>query len=231
MARIGSFDESLRPEGWFDETGVVEGWFDDDLIGAAAAAGTTIAGNLGTAAASGFTGVVSANRTIAGALGTATASGFTGTVSNSTDTTIAGALGVAVASGFQGTVTNSSGTTIAGNLGVAVASGFTGGVSGSSEPAETTRRHAGGYKLRKGYLIKGRRYFLSEDELAVHIANMLQEISRGEVKEITAGKPKVISKRVWDTIKPMERLDALSSMFATETIADDDEEETLLMLM
>lgn len=60
---------------------------------------------------------------------------------------------------------------------------------------------------------------------------MLQEVSRGEVKEITAGKPKVISKRTWDAIKPMERLNALSEMLATELIAEDDDEETLLMLM
>lgn len=102
----------------------------------------------------------------------------------------------------------------------------------SGAPVEpTTRRHAGGYKLRKGYLIKGRRYFLSDDELAVHIAHMLQEVSRGEVKEITAGKPKVISKRTWDAIKPMERLNVLSDMLAIDSIAEDDDEETLLMLM
>lgn len=95
----------------------------------------------------------------------------------------------------------------------------------------TERRHAGGYKLRKGYLIKGRRYFLSDDELAVHIAHMLQEVSRGDVKEITAGKPKVINRRTWDAIKPLERLSALSDMLATELIAEDDDEETLLMLM
>lgn len=105
-----------------------------------------------------------------------------------------------------------------------------------------TKRHAGGYKLRKGYLIKGRRYFLSDDELAVHVANILQEVSRGEVREITAGKPKVISKRAWDAIKPMERLNALSDMLATKLIAkpakvaelvieDDEDDELFLMLM
>ena len=33
MARIGSFDETLRPEAWFDAEAVVEGIFVDDLIG------------------------------------------------------------------------------------------------------------------------------------------------------------------------------------------------------
>lgn len=96
-----------------------------------AAGGTSIAGALGTATASGYTGTVNANRTIAGALGTATASGFIGTVSNSTDTTITGALGVAAASGFAGTVGANRG--IAGALGTAVASGFAGTVSNTND--------------------------------------------------------------------------------------------------
>lgn len=96
-----------------------------------AGGGTSIAGALGTATASGYTGTVNANRTIAGALGTATASGFQGAVSNSTDTTITGALGIAAASGFAGTVGANRG--IAGALGTAVASGFTGTVSNTND--------------------------------------------------------------------------------------------------
>ena len=101
----------------------------------ASGGGTTVDGNLGTAAASGFTGNVNANRTIAGALGTATASGFQGTVSNSTDTTIAGNLGTATASGFTGGV--NANRTIAGALGTAVASGFQGTVSNTSDTVVT----------------------------------------------------------------------------------------------
>lgn len=106
-------------------------------------------------------------------------------------------------------------------------------IAWSGEPAPVARRHAGGFarreQFRKGYIIKGRRYFLSDDELAVHIAHMLQEVSRGDVKEITAGKPKVINRRTWDAIKPLERLSAL--LHATDLIAEDDDEETLLMFM
>lgn len=144
----------------------------------------------------------------------ASAGGVTGTaaITNADDTS--------TASGWAGTVSGTAAVTNGNDT-----------ASASGNAGETTRRHAGGYKLRKGYLIKGRRYFLSDDELAVHIAHMLQEVSRGEVKEITAGKPKVISKRTWDAIKPLERLNALSDMLATELIAEDDDEETLLMLM
>lgn len=151
--------------------------------------------------------------------------------SSTSDTTISATLGTAVADGFDATITiGSSGAVITCDLGTATASGGDASVTFSSAEV-TTRRHAGGYKLRKGYLIKGRRYFLSDDELAVHIAQMLQEVSRGDVKEITAGKPKVINRRTWDAIKPLERLDALSNILATDLIAEDDDEETLLMLM
>lgn len=144
----------------------------------------------------------------------AAAGGVTGTaaVTNADD--------ASAASGWSGAVSGTAAVTNANDT-----------ASSTGTAGEATRRHAGGYKLRKGYLIKGRRYFLSDDELAVHIAQMLQEVSRGEVKEITAGKPKVISKRTWDAIKPMERLNALSDMLATDLIAEDDDEETLLMLM
>ena len=52
-------------------------------------------------------------------------------------------------------------------------------------------------------------------------------ISRGDVKEVTAGKPKAISKRTWDAIKPLERIEAMADMLNS----NDDEEEALLMLM
>ena len=93
--------------------------------------------------------------------------------------------------------------------------------------ATVARRHAGGFarraQVRKGYIIKGRRYFLTEDELAVHIATMLQEVSRGEIKQITAGKPKPITRKTWEAIKPVT--DAIT------LIAEDEDEEALLMLM
>ena len=91
------------------------------------------------------------------------------------------------------------------------------------KPPATQRRSAGGFirrdAVKKGYLIKGRRYFLSDDELAMHIAQMLQEVSRSEVKEITAGKPKVISKRAWDDV-----------LIATKSIADEEDEIVFAMI-
>ena len=90
------------------------------------------------------------------------------------------------------------------------------------------RRHAGGYRQRKGYIIKGQRYWLDEVELAVKVAELITDISRGDVKEVTAGKPKTISKRTWDAIKPLERIEAMADML---NFNEDDEEEALLMLM
>ncbi len=188
-------------------------------------ANRTIAGTLGTAVASGFKGNVNANRTIVGTLGVAVASGFQGTVVNGAGTTITGNLGTAVASGFKGNV--NANRTIAGNLGVAVASGFTGGVqNGTPAPEPPHRRHAGGYyKHKKGYLIKGERYYLDDRELAIKVADMLTEISRSDVKEITAGKPRVVSKRTWTELKAtMGRLEALETN-------DEEEEEALLMFI
>ncbi len=188
-------------------------------------ANRTIAGALGVAVASGFKGNVNANRTIVGTLGVAVASGFQGTVVNGAGTTITGNLGTAVASGFKGNV--NANRTIAGNLGVAVASGFTGGVqNGTPAPEPPHRRHAGGYyKHKKGYLIKGERYYLDDRELAIKVADMLAEISRSDVKEITAGKPRVVSKRTWTELKAtMGRLEALETN-------DEEEEEALLMFI
>ncbi len=93
-------------------------------------ANRTLGGALGTATASGFKGVVNANRTIAGALGVAAASGFAGNVGANRG--IAGALGTAVASGLSGTVSNTNDTVIGGTLGIAIASGLIGAVNAST---------------------------------------------------------------------------------------------------
>ena len=103
-------------------------------------------------------------------------------------------------------------------------------ISGAAaSPASAVVNHAGGFRRRegprKGYIIKGKRYWLTDEELSVEIALMLSEVSRSDIKEVTAGKPKTISKRTWDAIRPLERLEALVPNY------DDDDEEALLMLM
>lgn len=92
------------------------------------------------------------------------------------------------------------------------------------------RRHAGFRReqVRKGYIIKGERYWLTEDELMQMVAQELATISRKDVKQITKTKPKVISKQVWDAIKPLERLEALTPIEPTQ---DDDEEDVLMMFV
>ena len=99
-------------------------------------------------------------------------------------------------------------------------------------PDPAVPRRATGYRreqVRKGYIIKGKRYWLTEDELMTLVAQELQQISRKEVKQITAGKPKAISKKVWDLIAPMERLQALTPVEVD--IQDDDEEDVLMMFV
>ncbi len=94
------------------------------------------------------------------------------------------------------------------------------------------RTSVGGFprreQFRKGYIIKGKRYWLTEDELSVMVAQMLAEVSRGDIKQVTAGKPKTISKRTWDAIRPLERLEAVAKQFDD---TDEDEDESILMML
>ena len=96
--------------------------------------------------------------------------------------------------------------------------------------SEVARRHAGGYKLRKGYIIKGKRYWLSDDELARVIAQELQDISRKDVKEITAGKPKPLDSRTWAIVKPLERIEALAAQM-NPVVPDESEDDILMMFV
>lgn len=102
--------------------------------------------------------------------------------------------------------------------------------SASGTVSGGARRHAGFRReqVRKGYIIKDKRYWLTEDELMALVAQQLTDISRKEVKQITQGKPKPISKKVWDLIAPMERLQALEPI---EIVQDDDEEDVLMMFI
>lgn len=104
------------------------------------------------------------------------------------------------------------------------------GLARGPEPDAVLRRHAGFRReqVRKGYIIKGERYWLTEDELMQMVAQELATISRKDVKQITKTKPKVISKQVWDAIKPLERLEALTPIEPTQ---DDDEEDVLMMFV
>lgn len=102
MARIGSFDESLRPEGWFDETGVVEGWVDDDLIGATAsgATATDFTPATGAATTSTMAGASTAATAFSQADGVATAGTLAGSSIAAAD--FVSAAGAATASTMVG---------------------------------------------------------------------------------------------------------------------------------
>lgn len=102
--------------------------------------------------------------------------------------------------------------------------GETSGASGVTR----ARTVAGGFRrqeqFRKGYIIKGKRYWLTEEELAVMVAQMLTEVSKSDIKQVTAGKPKPISKKTWNAIRVEARIDAVAKQFEEE-----DEDESILM--
>ena len=114
-----------------------------------AASGTTIAGGIGTATATGLQASIAVKTAIAGGIGTATASGLQASIALRTNIAagigtasatglqasiaikiaIAGGIGTATASGLQATITVGSGITINGGIGTATASGLQASIS------------------------------------------------------------------------------------------------------
>lgn len=98
-------------------------------------------------------------------------------------------------------------------------------------PAELiapTRRSGGGSPRRRGYIVKGQRYWLTEDELAVLLARMLTEVKRAEVKR-DGKKPKVLSQATWNRLQ--ETLVSLEALTTPEPESDDEDDEEALMLL
>lgn len=93
---------------------------------------------------------------------------------------------------------------------------------------QESRPHGGGSPNRRGYIIKGQRYWLDDRELAVLIAQMLNEVKRADVQEVKDEKPQVLSRRTW--LKLKASLKSLESL-ADEPQDDDEDDELLLLLM
>lgn len=104
----------------------------------------------------------------------------------------------------------------------------------NATPEVVERRHAG---TRKGYIVQGQKYFLTEQELRALIAQLSQQVKRKDVQEVEAGKPKTMSRRTWLRLKQsLAALEALSEPEAPPRIVEqpydeDDDEEALLMLL
>lgn len=105
---------------------------------------------------------------------------------------------------------------------------------GAPEASESPRRHAGN---RKGYIIKGQKYWLTDKEFQVLLAQMVQEVKRRDIQEVKDGKPTTVSRRTWLKLKQtLAALEALSEPdtskpIASEPESEDDDEEALLMLL
>lgn len=83
---------------------------------------------------------------------------------------------------------------------------------------------------RKGYIIKGKKYFLTQRELEQVIAQMLAELKREDV--VVDEQQRIIPKRAWKAIqKSIKSLDALVSIEPMVIEDEDDDEEALLMLL
>lgn len=87
----------------------------------------------------------------------------------------------------------------------------------------------GGSPRRKGYIVKGQRYWLTDDELSVLLAQMLTEVKRSDVRRDTK-KPKVLSHGTWARLQEsMKALEAIST--PPEIDYDEDDEEALMLLL
>lgn len=91
-------------------------------------------------------------------------------------------------------------------------------------------KRPGGRAVRKRYLIRGKFYLLTDDELAVLIGHELADISRRDVKVAAPkAKPRVISAEAWAAVKPLARLEALAERMEEDD--GDDEDELILMMV
>lgn len=209
---------------------------DPEQASASGVSGTIAVTNANdTASASGTTTVVGTSATTnandaGSASGTTTVVGTSATT-NANDTPSASGT---VGGGADGTidVTNENDT--------ANASGWAGTVTGTiavtnaddiaSANGETPRsRRFAGSVNRRWYIIKGKKYYLTPDELAIKIALMLEDIKRSDIKVPSKGKIKPIPAVEYETVRAVaKRMDELASIYQEN---DEDEDEELLSLL
>ncbi len=145
--------------------------------------------------------------------------------------------GVVVVSGSLAVSESGSDTFAADGIATAITGSLDAQESGSDtalilgdgvNPNPTTTR-GGGSPRRKGYIIKGLRYWLTDEELSVLLAQMLTEVKRTDVRRDTK-KPKVLSHGTWARLQEsMKALEAIST--PPEQEDDEDDEEALMLLL
>lgn len=85
---------------------------------------------------------------------------------------------------------------------------------------ETVRRAGGGAPKRRQYLVRGRKYLLTDWELYALVQQLIagdEPLQRAEVKVVVADKARVVPVQVWRA--------------AIVPVLDEDDEEALLMLL
>lgn len=102
-------------------------------------------------------------------------------------------------------------------------------------PGDAERRRGGGY-WRKMYVIEGKKYFLTERELAIVVSQLLEKIKRKDIKLDDPVKPQNISRKSWNTLKrSLQALEASmlpeAQPIIREIAADFDEDEELLFML
>lgn len=146
---------------------------------------------------------------------------------------LAGDAGAYTLDGQDATFTVTTGSTaytLDGEAGAYVIAGQDATFTLSTDVVPETRRRAGGRLVRKRYLIRGKFYWLTDDELSVLIAQELADISRRDVKVAAPkAKPRVISAEAWAAVKPLARLEALAERMVEDD--GDDEDELILMMV
>lgn len=106
------------------------------------------------------------------------------------------------------------------------------GLAWSGEPTPAANQPRAGIgprnaMRRRGYIVNGEKRWLTEEELAIVIAQEMRDISRDDVKVVKNGKIKPVPKEVWAEVSAM--VTKLEKLGEVTPIEDDDEEEILLM--
>lgn len=237
MARIGSFDETLRPEAWFDAEAVVEGVFVDDLIGAAAGgvSGTLAATNANdSVAASGTTTVVgtlartNANDGVAasGSVG----SSVTGTVAYTNVNDSSAATGTTTVTGTVARTNANDSVAASGSAGAVTG---TVAVTNANDSVSASGTAGGDQDTHDGFWAKQWKRLREREKKQIY-AELIEEIEEQieEVKavQVVAAATKAIAKAQYipDFSEQTRIIEALMAHRAK--LIEQEDEELLLLL-
>lgn len=201
-------------------------------------AGNSTLSSIGALAGSGvMTFGDAAALTGAGALAGAAAVQFADAAALTGSGTLAGVAALAFAASLAtnaGDVSGASALTFS-NTGVLTGVGaLVGNASLSfSGAAQTTSGPARRRGVARGYIIKGKRYFLTNEQLAYMLARELIDVGREDIKvKYKTGKPHIISQNTWAELRStLSSLEKLATTPEPETYDESDDEDAILLLL